>query len=66
MSVGGRVMLQGWSAEQELSRRYRGVRVLLAEDEPVNQAVTVELLEGVITDEYPFCPGFMEMSLLRT
>ncbi|WP_295608553.1 response regulator, partial [uncultured Lamprocystis sp.] len=52
MSVGGRVMLQGWSAEQELSRRYRGVRVLLAEDEPVNQAVTVELLEdlGLVVD----------------
>jgi len=38
--------------EQELARRYRGVRVLLAEDEPVNQAVTVELLEdlGLVVD----------------
>ncbi len=38
--------------EQELARRYRGVRVLLAEDEPINQAVTVELLEalGLVVD----------------
>ena len=32
------------SPEAELKARYAGVRVLLAEDEPVNQAVTLELL----------------------
>ena len=35
------------SAELMLARRYRGARVLLAEDEPINQAVTVELLSDL-------------------
>ena len=33
------------SPETELRSRYAGARILLAEDEPVNQAVTLELLE---------------------
>ena len=32
------------TAEQSLARRHRGSRLLLAEDEPISQAVTVELL----------------------
>jgi CheY-like chemotaxis protein len=33
--------------EQRLSREHRGARVLLAEDDPVNQEVAMELLEAV-------------------
>ncbi len=35
------------SAEQQLRRDYSGTRVLLAEDEPINQEVSVMLLEDV-------------------
>ncbi len=35
----------GESAEAQLARRYRGSRILLAEDEPINQEVTLGLLE---------------------
>jgi CheY-like chemotaxis protein len=35
------------SAEQTLAQRYRGARVLLAEDEPINRIVTQELLGHV-------------------
>ncbi|WP_295445860.1 transporter substrate-binding domain-containing protein [uncultured Thiodictyon sp.] len=40
------------SAEQVLAGRYRGVRLLLAEDEPINQVVTRELLGtlGLVVD----------------
>jgi CheY-like chemotaxis protein/anti-sigma regulatory factor (Ser/Thr protein kinase) len=35
------------SAEQQLRRDYSGTRVLLAEDEPINQEVSIMLLEDV-------------------
>jgi hypothetical protein len=35
------------SAEAEILRRYAGTRVLLAEDEPINQEVSRDLLESV-------------------
>ncbi|WP_295589922.1 PAS domain S-box protein [uncultured Lamprocystis sp.] len=37
----------GQTAEEVLARRYRGARILLAEDDPVNQEVTAELLGGL-------------------
>jgi PAS domain S-box-containing protein len=43
----GRALPEAESAEQILARRYRGARILLAEDEPVNQAVAMDLLSDV-------------------
>jgi PAS domain S-box-containing protein len=42
----------GERAEQTLARHYRGVRLLLAEDEPINQLVTQDLLDhlGFVVD----------------
>jgi two-component system, sensor histidine kinase and response regulator len=37
----------GQTAEEVLARRYRGARILLAEDDPVNREVTSELLGGL-------------------
>ncbi|WP_020506967.1 PAS domain S-box protein [Lamprocystis purpurea] len=37
----------GETAEEALARRYRGARILLAEDDPVNREVTGELLGGL-------------------
>ncbi|MFO1421711.1 MAG: PAS domain S-box protein [Candidatus Competibacteraceae bacterium] len=39
--------LAATKVEQELSRRGAGVRLLLAEDNPINQEVALELLRGV-------------------
>jgi CheY-like chemotaxis protein/anti-sigma regulatory factor (Ser/Thr protein kinase) len=43
-ALGERPVPQQESAEQILARRFRGARILLAEDEPINQVVTRELL----------------------
>jgi two-component system sensor histidine kinase/response regulator len=42
-----RTALPGASAEQSLQRRYRGARLLLVEDNPINQEVAVDLLQAV-------------------
>ena len=35
------------SAERILAEQYRGRRILLAEDEPINREITLELLQGI-------------------
>lgn len=42
-----RTVLPGTSAEQLLQRHYQGARLLLAEDNPINQEVALDLLHAV-------------------
>jgi PAS domain S-box-containing protein len=58
--------MPGQNAEEELRRRYKGARVLLAEDNAINREVSLELLHGVGLDVDLAIDGVEALARART